>query len=192
MKSDRHSSRRKEKKSEMLDVRLPFGMKQNLIRTAKKNGETVSQAVRGMIADYIERTDAATTQTETRLVPMTIQRNPRKTVAAFGSAVAAALFFSALPATTEDTAEPQPINVPEIVYPNAMIEMEISGTCEAKFDISKEGLPEDITVTCSNQGFVEAATSATKTLRFKPKLVDGKPVVQKGVTYPYWFRIEPN
>ena len=190
MTTDRKTPRRKEKKSEMLDVRLPFGMKQNLIRTARQNGETVSQAVRGMIADYIERTDAAATPIERRLVPMTIKENPKKSLAAFGSAVAAAVFLTALPATTEDSAGPQPLNVPDVKYPKAMVQAGLSGSCETRFDISKEGLPVNIKVECSNEGFVGAARDATKTLIFKPKLVDGEPVVQKNVKYPFWFRVE--
>ncbi len=93
---------RKEKKSEMLDVRLPYGMKRALVAACKQQGVTVSDTVRGLISEYIAATEADVSNPKLKGIAMKILQNPRKT---FGmtlvSAFAATLFLTS-PSVADD------------------------------------------------------------------------------------------
>ena len=177
---------RKEKKSEMLDVRLPYGMKRDLQDAARQNGETVSDAVRSLISGYIEKTRAATQTSTQDLIAMTFRKHPVKSAGAFGSAFAALAVFFAMPSTAQDV---QPIAPPSVTYPADMIEIGASADCMATFDVSTEGRPENIDISCSRDGFDDSMMAAIWELRFEPKLVDGKPVRIKGVQYPIKYQL---
>ena len=70
-----------------------------------------------------------------------------------------------------------------------MAEQGISGECKAHFDVSAEGFAENVTANCTHPGFVEVTIASAKTLRFQPKIKDGKAVQRKGVVYPLVFEI---
>ena len=184
--------RRKEKKSEMLDVRLPHGMKRDLQDAARQNGVTVSDAVRRMISSYIAQAAADRETADQGFIKMTIRKHPAKTLGTLGSAMAALALMFALPGTAEPDRDAQPLEHPKVVYPEEMAAKGISAKCEAKFDVSKDGRPENISVSCNNDGFIDATMNAVWTIRFAPKLVDGKPVRRSNVVYPIIYHIEGN
>lgn len=93
---------RKEKKSEMLDVRLPFGMKQALVKACKNQGVTVSDTVRGLITEYITVAEAGAPQPRLKGIAMKIARNPRKTLGMTLTSALAAVFLLAQPSVADD------------------------------------------------------------------------------------------
>ncbi|MEM7661239.1 MAG: hypothetical protein AAF292_03245 [Pseudomonadota bacterium] len=94
--------RRKEKKSEMLDVRLPYGLKQSLVTACKLQGVTVSDTVRRLIVDYVQAAEASETQPAIKEIAMKIARNPMKTVAMTVAAASSFVLFAAQPSLAED------------------------------------------------------------------------------------------
>jgi len=182
------ASKRKEKKSETLEVRLPHSKKEAFMEACEREGITASHAVRTFIDAYLKRSRRVKLKQITEEITMKLIQNPVKTLGAVGATFTGALLLTALPSAAEDR-DAQPIAPPSLTYPVEMLTQTISGDCESTFDVSKEGLPENITATCSHPGFIEAVISSAATLRFAPKLVDGKPVRHKGVTYPITFEV---
>lgn len=88
---------RKEKKSESLDVRLPYSVKTAFMAATKRKGETASEAVRRFIETYIEEAEYETVTPLWRETATTVRKNPLKSLAA-ASAVASAMTMTALPA----------------------------------------------------------------------------------------------
>lgn len=88
---------RKEKKSESLDVRLPYSVKTAFMSATKRRGETASEAVRRFIESYIEEAELETVTPLWRETATTVRKNPLKSLAA-ASAVASAMTMTALPA----------------------------------------------------------------------------------------------
>jgi len=70
-----------------------------------------------------------------------------------------------------------------------MAEQGITGECKATLDVSREGLPINVTADCTHPGFIEVTIASAKTLRFEPKIQDGKPVIRQGVVYPIAFEL---
>jgi len=95
-------SERPEKKSEMLDVRLPYGMKQALVKACRKQGVTVSDTVRGLISEYISAAKAGSPQPKLKGIAMKIVQNPRKTLGMTLAASFSAIFLLAQPSVADD------------------------------------------------------------------------------------------
>ncbi len=93
---------RKEKKSEMLDVRLPYGLKQDLVKACRERNTTVSDTVRGLIAAHLDQAERATQPSPLQEIAMTFIRNPLKTAGMTLTSVAAALVFAAQPSVADD------------------------------------------------------------------------------------------
>lgn len=180
--------KRPEKKSESLDVRLPYRVKRNFMAAARTHGETASAAVRRFIEGYIAETEAGQSETAIKELTMTVKRNPMKSLAVAASAAMAAFMFAAQPSIADDR-DAQPIAPPKVTYPDAMIAQKIGSNCEIKFDVTAEGFVENVVPECDHPGFVDSARNAVLTLRFKPKFVDGKPVPRKNVVYPISYHI---
>ena len=118
---------------------------------------------------------------------MKLIHNPLKTLAALGTSVAAAVIFTATPSIADDR-DASLERPPTVYYPVAMIVRGITGECSAKFDVSKTGVPENISADCTHPGFIEETLKSTTTMRFSPKLENGNPVRRKGVVYPLVFK----
>lgn len=83
--------KRPEKKSESLEIRLPYSQKQAFMEACRERGVTASDVLRSFIADDLE-SQAAPPQEE-RTWSMTLKNNPLKTAASLaGAALAAATF----------------------------------------------------------------------------------------------------
>ena len=96
--------------------------------------------------------------------------------------------LTATPSIAEDR-DAAPISAPLVTYPAAMAEQGIGAECQAILDVSADGLPENIRADCTHPGFVAVTIESAKTLRFEPKIKDGKAVRRKGVEYPLVFQI---
>jgi len=99
--TENRKPRPKEKKSEMLDVRLPFGLKQALVEACRKQGVTVSDTVRGLISEYVNATKAGQTHPKLRGIAMKIARNPLKTTGMALTSLAA-FALTAAPSTADE------------------------------------------------------------------------------------------
>lgn len=96
--------RRKEKKSESLDIRLPFEQKREFMEATRQNGETASQALRGFIADYIEKARLADNPNPVQEITMTLARHRFKTIATTAAAALGVFSMTALPSAADSTA----------------------------------------------------------------------------------------
>lgn len=82
--------KRPEKKSESLEIRLPYSQKQAFMEACRERGVTASDVLRAFIADDLERSARAR---EPRSWTMTFRNNPLKTAAGLaGTTLAAATF----------------------------------------------------------------------------------------------------
>ena len=90
-----------EKKSEMLDVRLPYGLKTALVKACKQDGTTVSDTVRRLISEYVAKADASQSQPALKDITMTIAKNPRKTIGMTAAAALSAFLFAAQPSMAD-------------------------------------------------------------------------------------------
>ncbi len=186
------SMKRREKKSDTLEVRLPHSKKEAFKAACEAEGITASHAVRSFIDAYLKRSRRMQLKRITKDISMTLINNPIKTtggLAAAGASIAAIVSLAALPSAADNT-NVQPIQPPVPSYPINMAKQGLGAMCEATFNVSKEGFVETgIKVDCTHPGFVQATRNAIETLRFEPKMVDGEPVRITGVVYPLEFRV---
>jgi hypothetical protein len=63
-------------------------------------------------------------------------------------------------------------------------------SCETQFNIDKTGKPFNIRATCSKELFVKSAENAIKRARFKPKTIDGEPVVRYNAIQPLDYQLQ--
>jgi Ca2+-binding EF-hand superfamily protein len=96
--------RRKEKKSESLDIRLPFEQKREFMDATRKRGETASNALRGFIANYIEEARLAEQPNPVQEITMTLARHRFKTIATAAGAALGVFSITALPSAADSTA----------------------------------------------------------------------------------------
>lgn len=186
------SERRKEKKSEMIEVRIPHSKKQAFMKACDEEGITASHAIRTFIDAYLKRSRRMKVKQVAQELSMTLIRNPIKTTGSIGAVTAAliaAFTLTAGPSAADRDA--QPIGYPTPIYPEAMIAENMSADCEGRFDVTAKGYVVDLNVTCTHPGFVDSATQAIATLRFEPKIVNGEPVRRTGVVYPIQYQITP-
>lgn len=188
-------TKRNEKKSETLEVRLPHSKKEAFKAACDAEGITVSHAVRSFIDAYLNRSRRMKLKQITKEISMTLIRNPIKTTGGIGVAVLAAIAAFTLTATPSIAdivdRDAQPISPPIPSYPIDMAQQRAEAICDATFNVAADGLVEsDVKVECTHPGFDEAVRKAVLTLQFSPKLVDGKAVRRIGVVYPIEFRIE--
>ena len=57
-----------------------------------------------------------------------------------------------------------------------------SGSCKMKFDVDDTGSPVNITAKCTESVFKKASINTVKRWMYLPKIMDGHPVTQTGVT----------
>ncbi|MEL7040201.1 MAG: hypothetical protein AAGL90_01680 [Pseudomonadota bacterium] len=91
--------KRREKKSETLEIRLPYSQKQAFMAATRKRGETASQALRRLISTYIEEARLAENPAAVQVASMTLARHRLKTIATAIGATSIAALPSAAHAT---------------------------------------------------------------------------------------------
>lgn len=96
--------KRREKKSESLDIRLPHQQKLDFMAATKQRGETASQALRRFIADYIEEARLAEQPNPVQEITMTLARHRFKTIATAAGAALGVFSVTALPSAADSTA----------------------------------------------------------------------------------------
>lgn len=96
--------KRREKKSESLDIRLPYQQKQDFMAAAKHRGETASQALRRYIATYIEEARLEQQPNKVQEITMTLARHRFKSVATAAGAALGVFSVAALPSAADSTA----------------------------------------------------------------------------------------
>lgn len=96
--------KRREKKSESLDIRLPYQQKQDFMAATKQQGETASQALRRFIADYIEEARLAEQPHPVQEISMTLARHRLKTIATAAGAALGVFSVTALPSAADANA----------------------------------------------------------------------------------------
>lgn len=184
----KRTQKRAEKKSETLEVRLPHSKKEAFKAACEEEGITASHAVRTFIDAYLKKSRRVKLKRIAEDITMKLFRNPVKTAGIAGTGVIAAIMFTATTSVAEDR-DATPIGAPLVTYPAALAEEGIGGECTAILDVSVDGLPENVKADCTHPGFVEVTIQSAKTLRFEPKIKDGKAVPRKGVEYPLVFQI---
>ena len=177
-----------EKLSERLEIRLHHSVKQRFLAACRRTGDVPSDVLRAAMKSYIEKVEAAEQSNLAKELSMTLIRNPLKTLTTLGTSIAAVVMFTAAPSVAEDR-DALPISPPLIVYPTEMAKAGISADCEARFDVSKDGVPENIRATCSHEGFVEEVVRAAGTMKYRPKLVNGNAMLSEDVVYPISFAL---
>ena len=96
--------RRKEKKSESLDIRLPYEQKREFMDATRKRGETASSALRRFIATYIEEARLAEQPNPVQEITMTLARHRFKSIATAAGAALGVFSIAALPSAADSTA----------------------------------------------------------------------------------------
>lgn len=96
--------RRKEKKSESIDIRLPYEQKREFMEATRKRGETASQALREFISTYIEEARLAENPNPVQEITMTLARHRLKTLATATGAALGVFSIAALPSAADSTA----------------------------------------------------------------------------------------
>ena len=176
---------RPEKKTEMIEVRLPHSKKVAFKQACEEEGITVSHAVRTFVDAYLRRSRRTKAKRIAKDISMTLIRNPIKTTGGVGgglAGVAAVFALTASPSFADRDA--QPIDHPAPVYPAELASQSISARCDNYFDVTAEGYVTNLKVKCGHPGFVTSSRNAVAALKFAPKIVDGLPVARKGVVYP--------
>ena len=188
------NTRRREKKSDTLEVRLPHSRKEAFKKACEADGITASHAVRTFIDAYLRRSRRMKLKTIARDLSMTLVQNPIKTTGGLAATIGAMfgiVSLATLPSMA-DNSHVQPLEPPAPVYPVEMAEQGLGARCEATFNVSAEGFVETgIDVDCDHPGFVAATRRAIQTLRFEPKMKDGEPVRMTDVVYPIEYRMTP-
>lgn len=96
--------KRREKKSESLDIRQPFQQKQDFMAATRHNGETASQALRRFISTYIEDARLAEQSHPVQEISMTLAKHKLKTFATAAGAAIGVFSVAALPSAADSTA----------------------------------------------------------------------------------------
>lgn len=96
--------KRREKKSESLDIRLPFEQKREFMDATRKQGETASEALRRFIAAYTEEARLTEKSNPVQEIRMTLARHRLKTLASATGAAIGIFAISALPSAADQTA----------------------------------------------------------------------------------------
>ncbi|MEQ3745672.1 MAG: hypothetical protein ABNH53_05480 [Henriciella sp.] len=96
--------KRREKKSESLDIRLPYEQKREFMDATRKQGETASEALRRFIAAYTEEARLTETSNPVQEIRMTLARHRLKTLASATGAAIGVFVISALPSAADSTA----------------------------------------------------------------------------------------
>ena len=79
------------------------------------------------------------------------------------------------------------VRIPPIMPPRA----EKSGHCKARFDVSPEGAPFNVTTTyCTQRVFERATIKSVQKWKYNPKIVDGRSVSRTGVETKVSFRLQ--
>lgn len=85
----------------------------------------------------------------------------------------------------------QPIVRIEPSYPARAAERNLEGTCHMRFDVLPDGSVDESTVVadCTSSLFARDASRAVARWKYNPKIVNGEPVVQRGIQTDLVFEL---
>lgn len=101
-----------------------------------------------------------------------------------GGLVAAGLL--ALPAAAQSR-DAAPLSTPAPRYPQHAYYAGTEGYCEVRFDLTAEGVPQNLVTLCTDRVFCVAARVAVSEVRFSPALDEGMPRARDNIVYPLFF-----
>lgn len=94
------------------------------------------------------------------------------------------------PITISDR-DAQPITRIPPQIPNRFLSGNNSGYCKARFDVSQQGRPFNVSTTlCSNSVLKNATIKSIQDWKYNPKMVDGRPVARSGVETTIRFNLK--
>lgn len=78
------------------------------------------------------------------------------------------------------------------IYPARALQRGVEGWCQLEFDVTPAGTVENArVVNCDPAGmFDRASLNAVQRFKYKPKIVDGQPVYQRGIKFMFTYKIE--
>ena len=82
---------------------------------------------------------------------------------------------------------PVPLSLPSPIYPGCAVARASESRCLIAFDVSREGVPEDIKAVCDSAVFNRQARYAMSKARFQPATIDGVAVDYPGIVQPLRF-----
>lgn len=82
-----------------------------------------------------------------------------------------------------------PLRQPLPVYPDAALRKGLSGQCDVYFSIDAAGRPFNVDAECSDPVFERSSESAVRKVQFAAKVVDGRPVGQDNLVYPFVYEL---
>lgn len=180
-----------EKKSTQLEIRLTPTEKSAFMKACEENDSTASEVLRTFIHEYLRQSRSIKLKTFAKDVAMKLLKNPVRTSLGTGAAISAGLGLTVMlsGASTADDLHVQPLNYPsQVLYPTELAEKGIEGKCVVRFSVDENGLVEPgAKADCTHEGFESASENAVYSLRFEPRIKDGKPVRMLNLVYPFEF-----
>jgi len=85
---------------------------------------------------------------------------------------------------------PDAVTPPTLRYPTPMRLARKSGSCDVRFDLTEEGVPNNLSAECNEDGFKEESLRAVAEVRFSELTIDGVPRRTFNLVYPLEFRIQ--
>ena len=98
-------------------------------------------------------------------------------------------YGGALPTLEGPNKDVEPIELPNLRYPESAIHQGLSGECTVFLDVLETGHPVNVRAECTNAVFEKASTRALGATCFPILEVDGKPRRYSGVAYPLEYKI---
>lgn len=90
-----------------------------------------------------------------------------------------------------DVSQYAPVSKEAPAYPQRALDKGVQGKCTVEYTVNTQGLVEDAQVLSDcHPLFIKSSLEATKTFRYSPRFVDGKPVKVTNVKNTFQYRIE--
>ena len=84
---------------------------------------------------------------------------------------------------------PVPVRPPIPTYPRPMAAGNMEGECLVKFNLTARGNPFDVSAECTPSGFESEARRAVEKAEFLPRILEGRAIETRGLSYPLEFRL---
>ena len=82
-----------------------------------------------------------------------------------------------------------PVRPPIPTYPRQMAAGNMEGECLVKFNLTARGNPFDVSAECAPAGFESEARRAVEKAEFLPRILEGRAIETRGLSYPLEFRL---
>lgn len=82
-----------------------------------------------------------------------------------------------------------PVRPPIPNYPRQMAAQNLEGDCLVRFNLTARGNPFDVIAECTPSGFESEARRAVEKAEFLPRILEGRAIETRGLSYPLEFRL---